>query len=146
MVRPHGILRAGYPYHKTLGMRRVTNFPTDIAFGENDKLYILMRSEGVATVRIWSTEDAEQLSDELEGFGSYGTEDGQFIWPVNIISDCQNNLLISDEATNRITRLNEKGEFISKFGVSGAKPGEFNGPAGIAIDPEGNLLVSDSNR
>ena len=144
MVRPHGILRAGYPYHKTLGMRRVTNFPADIAFGKNDKLYILMRSEGVATVRIWSTDDAEQLSDELEGFGSYGTEDGQFIWPVNIVSDYQNHLLVSDEATNRITRLNEKGEFISKFGVSGSKPGEFNGPAGIAIDSDGNVLVSDS--
>ena len=59
VTRPHGLLRAGYPYHKTLGMRRVTNFPADICFGENDKLYILMRSEGVASVRIWSRfEDA----------------------------------------------------------------------------------------
>ena len=39
MTRPHGLLRAGYPYLKTLGMRRITNFPTDIAFGE-DTAYI----------------------------------------------------------------------------------------------------------
>ena len=54
MARPHGILRAGFPYLTTLGMRRVTNFPTDVAFGEDNKLFILMRSEGAATIRIWS--------------------------------------------------------------------------------------------
>ena len=86
MTRPHGILRAGFPYLTTLGMRRVTNFPTDISFGEDKKLYILMRSEGVATIRIWSVDDMEELTDELEGFSSYGTEDGQFIWPVNILT------------------------------------------------------------
>lgn len=144
MPRPHGILRAGFPYHKTLGMRRVTNFPTDLAFGEEKELYILMRSEGVATVRIWSTDDAEQLTDDLKGFGSYGSQDGQFIWPVNIIPDGDQNLLISDEATNRITKMSPEGEFISKFGISGADGGQFNGPSGIALSPNGDIFVADS--
>ena len=33
MGRPYGLLRAGFPYLKTVGMRRVTNFPVDLAIG-----------------------------------------------------------------------------------------------------------------
>ena len=144
MTRPHGILRAGFPYLTTLGMRRVTNFPTDISFGEDEKLYILMRSEGVATIRIWSVNDMDELTDELEGFSSYGTEDGQFIWPVNILTGPNGDLFVSDEYTNRITRLDNEGNFISKFGEQGSGDGQFDGPTGIAFDPSGNLVVCDS--
>ena len=34
MGRPYGLLRAGFPFHKTLSMRRTTNFPIDIAIGK----------------------------------------------------------------------------------------------------------------
>lgn len=144
MTRPHGILRAGYPYHKTLGMRRVTNFPTDIAFGCGNKLYILMRSEGVATVREWSLEDMDQLTDQLKGFGTYGKGDGEFIWPVNIIPNSQGHFIISDEATNRITTMSSDGKFISKFGISGSGTGQFDGPTGIALNQDQNIVIADS--
>ena len=41
MARPYGLLRAGFPYVKTLGMRRITNFPIDIALGSEDRIYVL---------------------------------------------------------------------------------------------------------
>ena len=145
MSRPHGLLRAGYPYLRTLGMRRVTNFPSDIAFPDGeDTAYILMRSEGAATVRIWPVEDAEALSDDLKGFGGYGSDDGQLMWPVMMIADADGYLYISDEATNRITKFDKEGEFVSKFGVQGSGDGEFDGPTGIAFDPDGNMVVVDS--
>ena len=103
MTRPHGLLRAGYPYSTTLGMRRVTNFPTDIAFGEKGLLYVLLRSEGAASVRIWSLDDMDELSDDLKGFGTYGSDDGQLQWPVNILTDNSGDIFISDEANHRIT-------------------------------------------
>ena len=34
MPRPYGLLRAGFPFLKTLGMRRVTNMPMDVAVGD----------------------------------------------------------------------------------------------------------------
>ena len=85
MSRPHGLLRAGYPYLRTLGMRRVTNFPADIAFPGGGDAYILMRSDqtanamsqGAAMIRIWPLDDMDQLTDALKGFGAYGTDDGQ---------------------------------------------------------------------
>ena len=72
MTRPWGLLRAGYPYLRTLGMRRVTNFPADIAFSKNGDALILMRSEGGSSIRIWPIEDSEALTDDLKGIGGYG--------------------------------------------------------------------------
>ena len=144
MSRPHGLLRAGYPYLMTLGMRRVTNFPTDVAFGLNGEIYILMRAEGFTGIRIWSLDDAEELSDDLKTIGGYGTDDGQFEWPVNLITNKNGDLLVSDESTHRITKFNKNGEFVSKFGEIGNSEGELNGPSGISFDNNGNLLVVDS--
>ena len=144
MTRPHGLLRAGYPYSTTLGMRRVTNFPTDIAFGEGNVLYVLLRSEGVATIRIWSRDDMEELTDELKGFGNFGSEDGQLKWPDNIITDDSGNIFISDEANHRITKFDPEGGFISKFGRYGQGKGEFDGPSGFALDSNEHFVVCDS--
>ena len=144
MARPHGLLRAGYPYLRTLGMRRITNFPVDIAFAKNDTTYVLLRSGGVATIRIWPLEDREQLTDQLESIGSYGSEDGQFLWPVQIVTNDAGDIFVSDEATNRITRFNEAGEFVSKWGTEGGGEGQFDGPTGIAFNTDGNLVVVDS--
>ena len=144
MTRPHGLLRAGYPYSTTLGMRRVTNFPTDIAFGEKGLLYVLLRSEGAASVRIWSLDVMDELSDDLKGFGTYGSDDGQLQWPVNILTDNSGDIFISDEANHRITKFNQKGEFISKFGTHGDGKGEFDGPSGFALDINDNFVICDS--
>ena len=144
MVRPYGLLRAGFPYHKTLGMRRITNFPVDVAFGKDDVVYVLLRSEGASLIRVWSLDDAEQLSGDLVQIGGYGRADGQFEWPVQLITDEEGDLFVSDEAVHRITRFHPDGEFVSKFGDEGEEPGQLKGPAGIAFDPEGNIVVVDS--
>ena len=144
MARPYGLLRAGFPYFRTLGMRRITNFPIDVAFGKDDTVYILLRSEGASLIRVWSLDDAEQLSGDLVQIGGYGRADGQFEWPVQVITDDEGDLYVSDEAVHRITRFHPDGEFVSKFGDEGDGPGELSGPAGIAFDPEGNLVVVDS--
>jgi DNA-binding beta-propeller fold protein YncE len=144
MARPYGLLRAGYPYLKTLGMRRITGFPADVAFGKDKTVYILLRSEGGALIRIWSLDDAEQLTDDLKGIGGYGTEDGQFKWPVQLITDDDGDIFVSDEAISRITRFNEAGEFVAKWGTEGSAEGELKGPSGIAFDNDGNMVVVDS--
>ncbi len=125
-------------------MRRITNFPADVAFGRDGTVYILLRSEGAALSRVWSIDDAEQLTADLVQIGGYGTGDGQFQWPVQVVCNEDGDLFVSDEATHRITRFKEDGEFVGKWGTEGMGPGEFKGPAGIAFDPDGNLVVVDS--
>ena len=144
MTRPWGLLRAGYPYLRTLGMRRVTNYPADIAFSKNGDALILMRSEAGSSIRIWSIEDAEALTDDLKGIGSYGPGEGQFVWPVQIITDAEGNIFVSDEAIHKISRFNADGEFESRWGTHGDGDGEFDAPNGIAFDLDGNMVVVDS--
>ena len=144
MSRPYGLLRAGYPYLRTLGMRRVSNFPADIAFSNNGDALILMRAEGASGIRVWPVNDADALTDDLKSIGGNGAGDGQFVWPVQIITDAEGSIFVSDEATHRITRFNPDGEFVSKWGTHGAGDGEFDAPNGIAFDSDGNLMVVDS--
>ncbi len=144
MTRPWGLLRAGYPYLRTLGMRRVTNYPADIAFSKDGTALILMRSEAGSSIRIWSIEDAEALTDDLKGIGSYGPGEGQFVWPVQILTDGEGNIFVSDEAIHKISRFNADGEFESRWGTHGDGDGEFDAPNGIAFDLDGNMVVVDS--
>ena len=144
MTRPWGLLRAGYPYLRTLGMRRVTNYPADIAFSKNGDALILMRSEAGSSIRIWPVEDAEALTDDLKGIGGYGPGEGQFVWPVQIITDAEGNIFVSDEAIHKISRFNPDGEFESRWGTHGDGGGEFDAPNGIAFDLDGNMVVIDS--
>ena len=125
-------------------MRRITNFPVDVAFGKDDTVYILLRTEGAAQIRVWSIDDADQFSGDLVAIGGYGEGDGQFQWPVQLVCNEEGDLFVSDEATHRITRFKPDGEFVGKWGAEGSGPGEFKGPAGIAFDPDGNLVVVDS--
>ena len=72
MTRPYAMLRAGFPYLKTVGMRRLSvNFPVDVAVGRNDALYILCRNEEGVMVRMLTQDD-----DGLGSFGSLGTGTG----------------------------------------------------------------------
>lgn len=139
MGRPYGLLRAGFPYLKCLSMRRTTNFPIDIALGKEGRLYIMCRSDGTAMIRKYTVED-----EDLGTMGGYGQGDGQFTWPVTIISDSEENLYVSDEFLHRIVAFNSEGEHISAWGEHGTDAGQLNGPAGIAFDPEENLYVVDS--
>ena len=82
MTRPHALLRAGFPYVKSLGMRRSTDSPIDLAIGDEGRLYCICRAEGVLHIRVLNTAD-----DELGAIGSKGTGDGQFIWPSSIVRD-----------------------------------------------------------
>ena len=144
MGRPYGLLRAGYPFLKTLGMRRITNFPLDVAVGDEGRLYILCRNDGAAVIRVWSFDDAERLTDDLIGIGGYGKDEGQFTWPVNVICDSEENVYVSDEALHRISSFTKDGEFIGCWGEEGDGEGQINGPAGIEFDADENMYVVDT--
>ena len=139
MARPYAMLRAGFPYVKTVGMRRLSvNFPVDVAIGRNDALYILCRNEEGVMVRMLTQDD-----DDLGSFGSLGTGDGQMRWPSAIICDGDGNLFVSDEACHRISRFSAEGEFLGKWGEFGADAGKLNAPSGIAFDSSENMYVAD---
>ena len=136
MVRPYALLRAGFPYLKTIGMRRVTNQPMDVAIGGDGRIYVLLRA---GLIRSLTLDDGD-----LGTIGGGGTDDGKFTWPVSLIIDGEENLYVSDEALHRITKLSKDGEFLDKWGEQGDGDGQLNRPSGMAFDAEENIYVSDA--
>ena len=95
---PFAILRGGYKYKETLGMRRVTTYCMDMV-ESNEVLYVLIRADGngghIRRIN-WKDED-------LDIFGNFN-------WPVQMIQDSEGTLFVSDEGDNCIHSLVDDGE------------------------------------
>ena len=146
--RPFGLLRVGFKYEKTLGMRRLTNTPIAVVLWEEGDLLILCRGEGLCFVRRLSFDDEDKGAFNLTGgggpVGGGFNVDVPFVWPAAMIKDSRGRLWISDEGRDTISAITTEGEVKIQWGVSGSKPGELNRPSGIAIDADGNLVVADA--
>ena len=133
MTKAFALLRAGYPYLTTFGMRRVTTFASDIAFGEEGRMYVVSRQEYGPNIR--------KLNDRDEDLG---TVDGPFTWPSCIVRDRDENLYVSDEGAHTVSVFTRGGKLLRTIGSAGSGPGQFNRPSGLAFDAHDNLYVSDT--
>ena len=118
-------------------------FPMDVALGTEDMVYVLNRSypgrpEGIRITKV--TIDEQYVTE----FGSAGEGSGQFIWPIAIALDSQENVYVADEWLDRITVFTKDGETVRTWGKTGSGPGEMDRPAGLAISSDGVVYVSDS--
>ncbi len=156
MSRPAGLIRAGFPYLKTIGNFTKTSHPYDVALGQEGRIYVLCGG-GSGPVSILNLDD-----EDLGAFGSpdygfrfpnykspYGNDgwpvrDGALLRPCQIIVDTEELIYISDEGTDRISIFNRCGEFLGKWGKRGSKDGELHRPSGIAFDKEENIYVVDT--
>ena len=139
MGRPHALFRTGFPYLKTIGMRRVTSYAIDVAVTADDRLFVLCRGDSTAEIRRTDMDDVNHGS-----FGGAGAAEGKFTWPASLALGPDGNLYVSDEALNRISVFSLDGEFISCWGSPGNAPGQLNRPSGIRFDDAGDLYVSDA--
>ena len=140
MARPHALLRAGFPYLKTIGMRRNTDYPVDAAIGREGRVYVLsMQGIGSYGVVAITFDD-----DYLGRIGGSGEGAGQFIWPFALVLDSDENLFVSDSATHRISAMTREGEPLDGWGEHGSGDGQIDRPAGIAFDADENLYVVDT--
>lgn len=119
--------------------------PMDLALASNDVVYILNRSyesriDGCRITVISLTDAGEEYISE---FGSYGHGDGQFVYPMGIALDGDENVYVTDEYLHRVNVYNKDGEFLRRWGTPGSGNGQLNGPAGIAIR-DGTAFVVDS--
>ena len=133
-------------YGLTLGLTamegRGFSNPVDLAIASDDRIYVLSRTNPQQTsgIRVGILDlDSGYFGD----FGSYGSAEGQFVWPTAIAFDSRDRLYLADEHNQRITVFDRTGGYLESWGVAGTADGELNGPSGLAFDSEDCLYVVD---
>jgi DNA-binding beta-propeller fold protein YncE len=92
------------------------------------------------SVAAFASESYELVAE----WGSYGSEESQFIEAQGIAVGPEGNIYVTDTQWNcRIQKFTPEGEFITSWGQYGSEDGEFIAPWGIDIDTEGNVYVAD---
>ena len=134
MGRPYALLRSGFPYYKTLGMRRVTSNAVDVGWGSDGIIYVLCRGSLGTEIRRINLED--------ENLGIVGT--GSLTCPAALLVDREENFYVSDEATHTVSVFSKDGELLGSWGENGDGDGQLNGPSGMAFDAEENIYVADT--
>ena len=115
--------------------------PQDFVLGKNGRIYVLSRGVEQLGQRVSKI----NFDSEFQGqFGSFGGEDGRFMWPRSIDTDQDGRVYVSDEYLNRISVFDAEGAFRYHFGRSGSEVGSLNGPSGVAFDSKDTIWVVDS--
>ena len=79
----------------------------------------------------------------VAAFGSFGTGDGQFISPRDVVPDGAGHIYVADTDFHRIQKLDATtGDFISSFGGLGFGDGKFDYPMGLHIGQAAVFMLS----
>jgi iron(III) transport system ATP-binding protein len=80
----------------------------------------------------------------LAKLGRMGTGPGEFIYPVGIAKDAQENLYVCEYGSNdRVQKFTREGKFLLAFGRFGTGAGEFQRPSGLAW-ADGKIYAADA--
>ena len=76
--------------------------------------------------------------------GKEGTHPGQFKYPYDVLFLNNNELLIADQANNRIQHINiQTGSVVKTFGKEGEGKGHFKNPVCICLDDAERIVVTE---
>lgn len=130
------------PEGKTLGTIQLPmtekGYPTGLAVGPDGKLYVA----DTHYHRVLVYEKGGRLVRE---FGSFGTGEGQFIYPTHV-AFADGRVYVSEYGGNdRVSLFTPEGTFVKSFGRSGSGEGEFSRPEALAVYPRRRVLyVADA--
>ncbi len=77
------------------------------------------------------------------GFGTNGSGDGQFSFPMGVAVDSVGNIFVADSYNHRIQKFDSNGGFLAKWGALGNGNGQFIYPTGIGFDTANNIYVAE---
>lgn len=80
----------------------------------------------------------------LKTVGKRGHGPGEFVFPVGICTDANENLYVCEYGGHdRIQKFTREGELLAEFGSSGTEPGQFQRPSGLTWH-DGQIYIADA--
>jgi DNA-binding beta-propeller fold protein YncE len=76
-------------------------------------------------------------------FGTYGSGNGQFNNPIDLVMDSSNNIYVADNSNHRIQVFDSNGNYLTQFGNSGPTGEQLKDPVAVAISSNGDVYVTD---
>ena len=70
-------------------------------------------------------------------WGTYGTGNGQFNYPIGVAVDSTGNVYVADSGNDRIQKFTSNGIFLTKWGT-------YSEPTGVAVDSAGNVYIAEA--
>jgi DNA-binding beta-propeller fold protein YncE len=110
------------------------DLPAGMAVDDQDR--IIIADENNSRVRICMPDGS------CTGFGSHGSELGQFERPRAVALDSQQRILVSDWDNDRIQICDYAGT-CTAFGSLGAAPGQFQFPSELVVDRQDRIIITD---
>ncbi|MCA9295819.1 MAG: SMP-30/gluconolactonase/LRE family protein, partial [Phycisphaerales bacterium] len=113
--------------------------PTGLNVGPDGSVY-------VADTHYFRVMTYDRDGHELQRFGAYGKEPGQFIYPTDVEFGPAGHLYVSEYGGNdRIQVFEPDGTFLFQFGEQGHGDHQFNRPQSLAFSLDGSeLYIADS--
>ncbi|MGA2455744.1 MAG: SMP-30/gluconolactonase/LRE family protein [Solirubrobacteraceae bacterium] len=119
------------------------NTPTGLAVNASGEVYIADQDNARISEWLPQGTGGARMSFSSQ-FGSAGSGNGQFSFPVDVSVDGHGNLWVTDFNNNRVQELSSTGKFIAAYGTKGSGHGQFANPTGIGVNQStGNVYVGD---
>jgi NHL repeat-containing protein len=81
----------------------------------------------------------------LTQWGSYGSGNGEFYYPLGVATDAAGDVYVTDQVNQRIQKFTSTGTYLTQWGSPGSGDGQFDHPNGITTDAAGDVYVTDYN-
>ena len=78
----------------------------------------------------------------LQKFGQHGSCQGQFSYPVSVIIDQRDRMIVADNKNHRVVILDQNGSWLLTINGNVSNAQGFKDPRGLALDSQGNIHVA----
>lgn len=112
-------------------------YASAITIDNHDFIYLMDKSDGA--IQIFDRNGKFVVKWALK------CGDNQPIQPLDLATDLNGNVYVTDFYSNRICKFDSNGRFLNAWGEKGAADGQLDWPDGIAIDAQNNVYVADYN-
>ena len=118
--------------------------PSSMAIRDDGVIFVVSRGKS-STKGSNGIQMVTKDHDFLGQIGTYGAGLGGMMWPTSVALDSEENLYLSDEYFNKVTKFDREGNPISDWGKKGSGEGEFNQPSGLLIRGDVMYVVDSRN-